>query len=85
MALPKLGANFGHHGHRCIDRPAVVDQAHFLATVQLEGVETDRLQLADAGDDIGRPVAADPAVHLHAVAHQAAEQLRRPARRAPCP
>ena len=43
--------------------------------IHLEGVEAQRLALADLLDDVGRAIAADPAIGLHPVAHQAAQQL----------
>ena len=75
MLVPKRLADFGDPATAASTVRAVVDQPHFLAAVHLEGVEAVRLQACDAGDDVGRAVAADPAIDLHAVAHQAAEQF----------
>ena len=52
-----------------------VQHAQFFGAVHLEGVDAGFAQLADGGDDITRTVAADPAVHLHLVAHPPAQQV----------
>lgn len=68
-------ADFGHLDHRSVDRARAVDQLHFFGAVELEGVETQRAVVGDLLDDRARAVAADPAIGLHAVAHQPAQQL----------
>src|SRR5690606_36453941 len=52
-----------------------VDQLHLLGAVELEGVEAELAVAADLLDQVGRTVAADPAVGLHPVTHAAAEKL----------
>src|SRR5690606_19881118 len=65
----------GDLGHRRVDRARAVDQPELLGAVELEGVEALRAMRLHLRDDVGRAVAADPAVGLHPLAHQAAEQL----------
>src|SRR5690606_41984904 len=55
--------------------PISFDQLQFLGAVELERVEAQGAVGLDLRDDVGGPVAADPAVGLHAIAHAPAQQL----------
>src|SRR5690606_40627691 len=65
----------GDPGHGLVHRARTVDQLHLLGAVELEGVEAELAVAADLLDQVGRAVAAGPAVGLHPVTHAAAEKL----------
>src|SRR5690606_41207508 len=70
-------AHGGDPGHGLVHRARTVDQLHLLGAVELEGVEAELAVAADLLDQVGRAVAAGPAVGLHPVTHAAAEKLDR--------